>query len=394
MILGAGVYQVPLIRKAAGMGLETVVVSPPGRYPGIPLADIVLGLDTTDIPRIVSAAADYAVAGIATTGTDVCVSTVGAVADALGLNGPSRELADTVSSKTAFRAFQRQHHLPCPDFAVCRSGNEAVMFYRALKADAVIKPDDSSGSRGVTVLHAGQPDSAVDAAYQEAIRHSRNGLVCAEAFIEGREVGGDAFLVDGTLAFLTITSKHMRGVLVLGHSLPGTLSLSDSRGVRDAIIQAAERLGYRDGPLNFDVIIGQGGATILEMGLRNGGNGILDLVYHAEGVDLLEWVLAYALGHPIPARQPCPACAVSSYVFGSDRAGRLTAVSGLETLQAGVPEVFKMILAKSPGDDVVPFTHNANLVGYLLVRCGASSYRDVGLKIRQTLKVEVEPWTK
>ena len=34
MILGAGIYQVPLIKKAQAMGLETIVVSYPGPYPG------------------------------------------------------------------------------------------------------------------------------------------------------------------------------------------------------------------------------------------------------------------------------------------------------------------------------------------------------------------------
>ena len=39
MILGAGRYQVPLIRKAAEMGLTTVVVSRAGFYPGFRIAD-------------------------------------------------------------------------------------------------------------------------------------------------------------------------------------------------------------------------------------------------------------------------------------------------------------------------------------------------------------------
>ena len=34
MILGAGIYQVPLIRTARRMGLYTIVVSIPGDYPG------------------------------------------------------------------------------------------------------------------------------------------------------------------------------------------------------------------------------------------------------------------------------------------------------------------------------------------------------------------------
>ena len=48
MILGAGIYQVPLIRKAKEMGLETYVLSYPGNYPGIPLADHYAPLDTRD----------------------------------------------------------------------------------------------------------------------------------------------------------------------------------------------------------------------------------------------------------------------------------------------------------------------------------------------------------
>lgn len=37
MILGAGIYQVPLIRTARRMGLYTIVVSIPGDYPGLHL---------------------------------------------------------------------------------------------------------------------------------------------------------------------------------------------------------------------------------------------------------------------------------------------------------------------------------------------------------------------
>ena len=36
MILGAGIYQVPLILKAKEMGLYTLVVSYPGPYPALP----------------------------------------------------------------------------------------------------------------------------------------------------------------------------------------------------------------------------------------------------------------------------------------------------------------------------------------------------------------------
>ena len=39
LILGAGIYQVPLINTAKRMGIHTIVASIPGNYPGFALAD-------------------------------------------------------------------------------------------------------------------------------------------------------------------------------------------------------------------------------------------------------------------------------------------------------------------------------------------------------------------
>ena len=39
MILGAGIYQVPLIKKSIELGIYTIVVSIPGDYPGFKYAD-------------------------------------------------------------------------------------------------------------------------------------------------------------------------------------------------------------------------------------------------------------------------------------------------------------------------------------------------------------------
>ena len=39
MIMGAGIYQVPLIKTAKRMGIHTIAVSIPGNYPGFALAD-------------------------------------------------------------------------------------------------------------------------------------------------------------------------------------------------------------------------------------------------------------------------------------------------------------------------------------------------------------------
>ena len=49
MILGAGIYQVPLIKTAKKLGLYTIVVSIPGNYPGFELADKVYYENTVNL---------------------------------------------------------------------------------------------------------------------------------------------------------------------------------------------------------------------------------------------------------------------------------------------------------------------------------------------------------
>ncbi|MCD8329224.1 MAG: carboxylate--amine ligase, partial [Lachnospiraceae bacterium] len=85
MILGAGIYQLPLIETARQMGLYTIVVSIPGNYPGFAAADKVYYENTVDSEKILEIARAEQIDGILTAGTDVAVVTIGKVCDELGL---------------------------------------------------------------------------------------------------------------------------------------------------------------------------------------------------------------------------------------------------------------------------------------------------------------------
>ena len=71
MILGASVYQVPLIKTARRMGLYTIVSSIPRAYPGFSDADKIYHINTTDKEAILKVCREEGVCGICTSGTDV-----------------------------------------------------------------------------------------------------------------------------------------------------------------------------------------------------------------------------------------------------------------------------------------------------------------------------------
>ena len=88
MILGAGAAQVPLIRRARQMGLEAIVATIPGPYPGIEEADIVSYTDITDCEAICREAERYGVCGVSTCCLETGLLALGYTCEKLGLPGP------------------------------------------------------------------------------------------------------------------------------------------------------------------------------------------------------------------------------------------------------------------------------------------------------------------
>lgn len=390
MILGAGIFQAPLIRAAHEMGLETVVLCGRTAVRANPLADHLLPVDTTDIESVLRTAREYSVSAVATTGTDVSVPAMAAVAEALNLPGPTRRMAGITSSKTAFRVFQAEHGLNTPSCARCPEEMNAQAFCSSIPEEVVIKPDDSSGSRGVSILGVDRTPAAVALAFSKALSFSRTGVVCAESRLPGREAGGEAFFRDGRLMFFTTTDKHMDGVVVQGHSMPGSQPEDDLAAIRSEVERTAAALGYMNGPLNFDVMVDSGRATVIETGLRSGGNGIVDLVGICHGLDLSGTLLSFVLGGPAPATGHSQPETASSYVFGASVAGILRALPDREEVRLRFPPLIDLIYGKDPGDRVEPFLHNANLVGYALIRSGREQYGSHVEELGRLLRVEVD----
>lgn len=390
LVLGAGIFQVPLITKIRELGYQAIVASIRGDYPGIAIADIFVEADTTNFEKILSIAKTYNVLAVVTTGTDVSVPTVAFVTEKLNLKGPTLQVAQIVSSKTNFREFLKENDFNGPEFKRCHSIHEALNFYNTQKGKIVLKPDDASGSRGVNILSPDLSESKFEVFFKEAMNFSRNSIICAESFIEGIEVGGDAFLRNGELMSFTTTHKHMEGVVVKGHTVPANISDGNLRMIKDEILKITHKLEYCHGPLNFDVIIGKSKATILEMGLRNGGNGIVNIIGHSQNVDLAELLIDYVTDQKLRLPKQFLNRQVSSYVFGVSKKGILKSITSIEKLKRSVPEIIDVILAKKLGDMVEPFTHNANLIGYIIIDSDVEKYPHITGKIKECLLLEVE----
>lgn len=295
MVLGAGLFQVPGIQKAAASGCHVISVDYLPQNVGHRYSDFYENCSTTDAEAVLAAARRQKIDAITTFASDAATPTVALVAQELGLVGPEMHATLTMVDKGRFRAFQHEHGLRSPWFYSARSFDELWEETKRISGPRIFKPVDSSGSRGVSIVRSPTREACQDA-FQGAQGFSRSGSVCVEELLEGMESGGDAFIQDGSIAHVAITRKHVKGCVVTGHRLPGDYSAEDERAVLNAVREHCRLLGYTDGPMNFDILLTPDSAVILEMSPRTGGNGIPWLVERHTGVDFEEWCLRWALG--------------------------------------------------------------------------------------------------
>ena len=202
MIMGAGIYQVPLIRRARKMGIYTIAVSIPGDYPGFSEADEALYINTTDYEAVLNAARERQIDGIVTVGTDVAVITIGRVCEELKLSGLSFSAARISTDKSLMKecfekagvrtAKFRKFFLDTPVEEVLENCSD-------MQYPLIVKTVDSSGSRGITRIDL--PDRLPEAV--EAVRAvTHRDYYLVEEFITGDDFGAQAFA--GTISFMEI----------------------------------------------------------------------------------------------------------------------------------------------------------------------------------------------
>lgn len=276
MILGAASGQLPFINIARARGYQTIVVSPKGDYPGFSIADKAYYFDTRDKEHILEAARAENIDAITTDQTDVSVPTVAYVAKHLQLPGIGEELALQFTDKYEMRKKARELGIDVPDFRKAANLEEALAAGEELGYPLVIKPLDSSGSRGVFMvtnreeMHRQLPQSRA---------FSGQGSVILEQFIIGREFVVDGFAMGGKYRTLDVCIKeHFDGAgrfianMCMFFSTASNLS-EDLRKVEAADTRLIQGMGLPFGITHSEYILSadDGRVYLVECAARGGG---------------------------------------------------------------------------------------------------------------------------
>lgn len=376
LLLGGSRQQVVAIETARRLGYRTVLCDYLPDNPGQHSADVFYQESTTDRERMLEIARRERVSGVLAYASDPAAIIAAYVAERLGLPGNPLAAVETLSEKHRFRRHLARHGFPCPRavaLPTSSTGERALELAGGMHPPVVLKPTDSSGSKGVSVIS--RPSvSELDAALSLARGFSRNGTLVLEEYIASsfpRVVGGDVFVVDGEVRFWGLMSclrdEALGGLVPVGERFPSGLSELQESRVREQVQRLVSSLGILFGELNVEVIVGEGDVPyFLELGARAGGNMIPVQLSDISGIDLVEANVRAAMGDltlDVGFDRANGACA--TYVLHSRRDLRF---GGIEISPRLKPYVYRQVMYVSEGDEARVFDGANKALGILFLR--------------------------
>lgn len=301
MILGAASGQLPFINICREKGAYVIVVSPQGDYPGIDMADQYYDCDTRDREQILKIARRENIDAITTDQTDVSVPAVAYVAEKMGLKGIGYEKSLRFTDKYEMRCAAKQIGINVPEFKSAKSFIEAEECVKSMTLPVMIKPTNSSGSRGVYRI---DNIEGLERHYEESVRFSATGTVIIEEYIEGREYLADGFAMGGKYINLDFGIKQYfdkEGMYISKMCMFSSAELA-SDSVEHQVLKTNKRLVEGLG-LEFGITHGEyiyspdkDKVYLVEIAARGGGVYLSsDLTPEASGIDTNTLLLEYLL---------------------------------------------------------------------------------------------------
>ena len=395
LIIGAGIGQVPLCRLIKQRGLFLIVVTIPGDYPCIALADKVYYIDIYDREEIVRVAREENVNAVISDQNDLMMPTVAYVAERLGLPGNTFVQINSYCNKNIFRENCDNLSIPSPKHCKVHQ-REIPADFTNIPFPWVVKPEDSQSSIGVAKV---DNEDEYFEALTFALLKSKNKTAIVEEFFEGHEVVVEGFIYNGNYYNLGIADRKYfkldRMFIPSQTIFPSVIStelknrLIDYEQVYTSYIHPNFAIVHSEYLINERT----GEVRVVESALRGGGVYISShLVPLFTGININDILIDCALGKKIDIQILCSRNIkkAAAYICFYLPEGIVKTVSGLEKIKQ-FPFVHQCDVSVEVGDEVKEMTYKGQRLGPVII--SGENLMDIEEKIctiQEILEIKVQ----
>jgi len=366
MVLGGAFSQCPAIQYGIDSGYHVITVDYLPNNPGHKISDEYYNISTTDIEGVLYLAEKLNIDGISAYASDPAAPTAAFVSEKLNLVGSSYKSVEILSYKQLFRAFLQEHGFLSPWYICSDSLEEVIKKYNGSKA--IIKPVDSSGSKGIFVIN--NSDELTEY-FSVAKSFSRSGRVILEELIErkGPQIHGEGFVQNGELIFALLGDQvfsPVNNLVPYSTIVPSKFHEDIMEEAIKSVESIIKEIGFDTGGINIEIIRDKSdNIYVLEIGARNGGNFMPQLMKYATGFDLVKANVDSLFEYNINGHKEISPWKYFAQVILHSKADGI-----MERIN--IPSDFKhnileQVLYYKPGDKVNKYKNSKDVIGVLII---------------------------
>ena len=387
LILGGMRFSCEIVRKAKAMGIYTIVAdyNKIEDSPGKQMADEAADLSVIDVDAVVAYIKEHAIDGVFVGFNDMLLPYYADICSKAGLPCyGTKEQFETLIAKDQYKTLCRQFNVPTiPEYDINSTD---------IKFPVLVKPVDSSGSRGITICHNREE---LETAVEIGRKASKTGKVLIERYMNGREVTVFWTFQDGNYYLSGLANRHVKHnqgddviPLPVGYTFPSVYLTKYRRKVEDNCKRMFQHLGIKDGMMFMQCKVEDGTCYVYDLGYRLTGSLEYKILERVCGYNPLEMMICHALsgkmgGESIADKaEPefkTPAFNVSCLCAP----GTIKDITGIDAVKQ-MPEVEDVVLGHIPGETITE--QQRGLLAQITVRVlGSVPTKDKLLPVMQRI---------
>ena len=371
LLLGGSTQQIPAIDYANKSGYHTVLCDYLPDNPGQYYAKKFYCVSTTDKEAILDVARKEKVEGVVAYASDPAAPTAAYVAEKLGLPTNPYMSVEILAYKDKFRGFLKENGFNCPKAQSYSSFESAKTEINQFFLPVMVKPVDSSGSKGVSKVEHVED---IEYAFIRALENSRDKNIIIEEYIMQNHpymIAGDCFVINGKVDFWGLLNSHrdksVNPYVPIGTSYPIYINNKRLDIIKKEIKRLFDILNIKFGAFNIEIMIDKDdNLYFIEMGPRNGGNMIPDLLLMATGEDMIAATVESAMGNQYKFKHNTyEDIYLSTYVLHSSKNGVFVDVKYKNDIEE---KIIKKVMYKKKSDLVQCFDGANKAIGILFLK--------------------------
>lgn len=387
LILGGMRFSCEIVKTARAMGIYTLVAdyNKIEDSPAKQIADEAVDLSVIEVDAVVSYVKSHNIDGVFVGFNDMLLPYYAEICEKAGLPCyGTKQQFETLIAKDQYKALCRQFGVPTiPEYDI----NDENIKYPVL-----VKPVDSSGSRGITICHNREE---LEEAVEIGKKASKTGKVLIERYMDGREVTVFWTFQNGNYYLSALANRHVKHnqgkdviPLPVGYTFPSVFLPKYQNEVEENCKKMFSHLGIKDGMMFMQCKVEDGTCFVYDLGFRPTGSLEYKILKRVCGYDPLEMMIYHSLTgsmgpEDITAKVNPLFNAPAFNVSCLCAPGTIKEIIGVEEVRS-LPEVEDVVLGHVPGETITE--QMRGLLAQITVRVlGSVSKKEELLPIMQKI---------